>query len=290
LLELSRQRFNPSLTEAQFEKCSHCHGAGYVRTVDSASILALRALEEEGIRGRATQIFLSMPNTVALYILNNKRDRLIEIEKRYGFEVFVRADDSLAPTGFHLEPIKGEVTRSEDDEDHSGDEYSSLHSDHDADEQYSEQPQQQSNSRARQTRQNNDRPRSGQNSGRDSGRGGRGQNRNQEQQQYNEMPNEIVEQPSAPAQAVVETTSPAKAPPKDTGFKAKRFSSRKPKSETPKNETPNTEVTDVTNIVSAPQASMSQPAKANDDHEYGSSSEASQSGSKKKGWWNKLID
>ena len=46
LLEMSRQRLNPSLTEAQFEKCHECGGAGHVRTEDSASILALRALEE----------------------------------------------------------------------------------------------------------------------------------------------------------------------------------------------------------------------------------------------------
>lgn len=122
LLELSRQRLNPSLTEAQFEKCPHCKGVGNIRTVDSATIMALRALEEEGIHGRATQIFLSVPNAIALYILNQKRDMLATIEKRYGFTVFVRVDESLAPTGHQIESFKAAPTDDDvnDDEDHDG--------------------------------------------------------------------------------------------------------------------------------------------------------------------------
>lgn len=120
LLELSRQRLNPSLTEAQFEKCPHCKGVGNIRTVDSATIMALRALEEEGIHGRATQIFLSVPNAIALYILNQKRDMLATIEKRYGFTVFVRVDETLAPTGHQIESFKAAPTDDDvnDDEDH----------------------------------------------------------------------------------------------------------------------------------------------------------------------------
>ena len=122
LLELSRQRLNPSVTEAQFEKCSHCQGVGVVRTVDSASILALRSLEEEGIRNRSSEVILSVPNAVAIYILNNKRTMLADIERRYEFSVLIRVDDELAPTGFKVESVKEVVeeesraTRMDDDE------------------------------------------------------------------------------------------------------------------------------------------------------------------------------
>ncbi|WP_435641012.1 Rne/Rng family ribonuclease [Micavibrio aeruginosavorus] len=115
LLEMSRQRLNPSLTEAQFEKCHECGGAGHVRTEDSASILALRALEEEGIRGRATTVHLTVPPRVALYILNHKRAMMEDIERRYGFTILIRVDEDLTASDFKIESIKAQPR--DDDED-----------------------------------------------------------------------------------------------------------------------------------------------------------------------------
>ncbi len=107
LMELSRQRLNPSLTEAQFQKCAHCEGIGYVRTVDSAAITALRALEEEGIRGRSVEVILQLPNEVAIYILNHKRDMLDDIERRYGFRISIRTDEALAPDNHKIDLVRG---------------------------------------------------------------------------------------------------------------------------------------------------------------------------------------
>lgn len=106
LLELSRQRLNPSLTEAQFEKCPHCDGVGLVKTLDYAAISALRALEEEGIKGTSSELSLNLPNKVAVYILNNKRDMLAAIEKRYDFRVHIRTDDALYTSEFRLDIIQ----------------------------------------------------------------------------------------------------------------------------------------------------------------------------------------
>lgn len=107
LMELSRQRLNPSLTEAQFQKCAHCEGIGYVRTVDSAAITALRALEEEGIRGRSVEVVLHLSNEVAIYILNHKRDMLDDIERRYGFRIMIRIDEALAPDNHKIDLVRG---------------------------------------------------------------------------------------------------------------------------------------------------------------------------------------
>jgi len=109
LLEMSRQRLNPSLTEAQFERCPHCKGVGNIRTIDMTAITALRALEEEGgLERGAAEVGLHLPDAVALYILNNKRDILMDIERRYGFRVTICNDESLAPAGFRLEPRTAE--------------------------------------------------------------------------------------------------------------------------------------------------------------------------------------
>jgi len=107
LLELSRQRLNPSLTEAQYEICPHCNGSGHIRTVDSAAIMALRALEEEGIRGRSKGIALVVSNVIALYILNQKRDMLADIERRHEVKVLISVDESLASTDYRVEILNG---------------------------------------------------------------------------------------------------------------------------------------------------------------------------------------
>ena len=85
LLEMSRQRLRPSLLEHSTEICPHCAGTGRIRSIESAALHALRAIEEEGVRRRAGEIVVSVPPNVALYLLNQKRHTLSEIEKRYGF-------------------------------------------------------------------------------------------------------------------------------------------------------------------------------------------------------------
>lgn len=115
LLEMSRQRLNPSLTEAQYETCSHCDGRGVVRNCDSTSILLLRNLEEEGIKGRAAQLIVHVSNDVALYILNNKRAHLDEIESRYGFTVSIRSDSTLGVDKFRVEVARPVDSGANDD-------------------------------------------------------------------------------------------------------------------------------------------------------------------------------
>ena len=106
LLELSRQRLRPSLVEAAYETCSHCQGAGIVPSVESTALKALRAIEEEGIKRKSSHIGVSLPTHVALFILNNKRQMLHDIEIRYGFRVDIRPDDTLADNQHQVERIR----------------------------------------------------------------------------------------------------------------------------------------------------------------------------------------
>lgn len=119
LMELSRQRLNPSLTETQSQQCPHCNGVGRVRTLDSAAILVMRAIEEEGIAGRASEIAVHLSGAVALYILNHKRTMLATLERRYGFKIFISADETLGPAGYRIEPLR---PASREDQQASGDE------------------------------------------------------------------------------------------------------------------------------------------------------------------------
>ncbi len=102
LLELSRQRLNPSVTESQFEVCGHCAGFGYTRTTDSAAVIALRAVEEQAIKNKHTEIELRIPDEVALYILNHKRAMLEGIEEQFKLEIRIESDSELTPGAFEI--------------------------------------------------------------------------------------------------------------------------------------------------------------------------------------------
>ncbi|MGD9617217.1 MAG: Rne/Rng family ribonuclease [Alphaproteobacteria bacterium] len=106
LLEMSRQRLRPSLTETSTQPCPHCGGTGFIRSVESTALHVLRSIEEEGIRRRSAEICVYVPTTVALYILNQKRDSLNRIETRYTLHVMVARDDSLIPPAFRLERLR----------------------------------------------------------------------------------------------------------------------------------------------------------------------------------------
>ena len=113
LLELSRQRLRPSLIETSSEPCPYCAGSGIRRSTDSAALKVLRAIEEEGNRGRADGITVHVPTAVALYVLNQKRASLADLESRYGLSVLMEGDDSLIPPDHRIERI-GEGQPKED--------------------------------------------------------------------------------------------------------------------------------------------------------------------------------
>jgi ribonuclease E len=89
LMEMSRQRLQPSLTETHFETCPHCHGMGVVKTIDTVALAVLRAIEEEGIVKPNSNITVTIENDVALYLLNNRRQTLGDLESRYDLAVTV---------------------------------------------------------------------------------------------------------------------------------------------------------------------------------------------------------
>ena len=106
LLEMSRQRLRPSLVESNFIPCPHCNGTGLVRSVESSAVHVLRAIEEEGAKRRASEIMVRVAGQIALYILNQKRDRLGAIEARYGMRVLFDPDPSLVPPQVKIDRLK----------------------------------------------------------------------------------------------------------------------------------------------------------------------------------------
>jgi len=76
LLEMSRQRLRPSLGEGTDNVCPRCHGAGTIRTVESAALSILRLLEEDAMKDNTARVVADVPVEIATYLLNEKRQNL----------------------------------------------------------------------------------------------------------------------------------------------------------------------------------------------------------------------
>ncbi len=109
LLELSRQRLRPSLLETSFEPCPYCGGMGVCRTTESTVLSILRKIEEEGLKAKGGSVTVTAAPTVAMYLLNQKRKTLAQLEIRFQLRIVIAADGSFAPAEHRLERVKGAV-------------------------------------------------------------------------------------------------------------------------------------------------------------------------------------
>lgn len=107
LLELSRQRMHSSFFESSYQTCPCCNGKGMVRTTESSAVYVLRGIEEEGIKNRTARLNVYIPMDIAIYLLNQKRQMLLNLEQRYNMEVIISADDSIKNIAdYRIERIK----------------------------------------------------------------------------------------------------------------------------------------------------------------------------------------
>jgi len=95
LMEISRQRRRLGVIEGATEACPHCHGAGRVRSAESAALMALRAVDIEVGKNGAGVVHLRVPTATALYILNFKRGHLDRLQEQRGVTLVVMVDDRL---------------------------------------------------------------------------------------------------------------------------------------------------------------------------------------------------
>jgi len=114
LLELSRQRLRPSITETTTDVCPHCDGSGIRRSTESTALHVLRGIEEECAKKTAAEMNVSLPTQAALYILNHKREALAEIEHKFKTKIVISEDDTLIPPAFTVERVNADDGESGD--------------------------------------------------------------------------------------------------------------------------------------------------------------------------------
>ncbi len=109
LLELSRQRLQPSLGETSHTACPRCHGTGFIRDTESSALHILRILQEEAMKENTAIVRAQVPVDVATFLLNEKRGDIYAIEARLKVHVM------LIPN-IHLETPNYAVLRIRHDE------------------------------------------------------------------------------------------------------------------------------------------------------------------------------
>jgi ribonuclease E len=111
LLEMSRQRIRTGVLEGSTVVCAHCMGAGVVRSTASIALHVLRVLEDALIKSATHNMTVRTRTEVALYVLNQKRAHLRDLERRFGVTILVGADDTLTGVNYHAfergEPATG---------------------------------------------------------------------------------------------------------------------------------------------------------------------------------------
>ncbi len=106
LLELSRQRLQPSLEETTHSACPRCHGTGYIRDTASTALHVLRILQEEAMKENTAAIHAQVPVDVATYLLNEKRSEIFGIEARLKVNVLLIPNPNLATPNYHVERLR----------------------------------------------------------------------------------------------------------------------------------------------------------------------------------------
>ncbi len=110
LLEMSRQRLRTGMLEGSTKPCPMCQGTGMVRSVESVALDILRSIEDRLITDGVVPLVATTAVDVALYILNQKRAHLNDIQLRYRIPITVTADENMHVSQFVIErAAEGEI-------------------------------------------------------------------------------------------------------------------------------------------------------------------------------------
>ena len=113
LMEMSRQRIRASVLESTTQVCPTCEGLGHVRAASSVVLAVLRAIEEQLNRSSKHNLAVKVSTPTALYMLNNKRDNLGDLEQRFGVSISIETDDAMGGQPCIID--RGEVANSQTD-------------------------------------------------------------------------------------------------------------------------------------------------------------------------------
>ena len=98
LIEMTRQRMQPSLKKRVFNDCTHCSGTGFVKNHETMAIEVMRQLQLSAHRcPPGTNVAIAVHPDVAYFVLNRKRREIAELETRLSMEVSILGRPGVSP-------------------------------------------------------------------------------------------------------------------------------------------------------------------------------------------------
>ena len=111
LLEMSRQRLRPALTEGSHITCPRCNGTGHIRDTESSALHILRIIQEESMKDNTAAVHVQVPVEVASFLLNEKRTEITKIELKQRITVLLVPNKTLETPNYRLERLKHDDPR-----------------------------------------------------------------------------------------------------------------------------------------------------------------------------------
>ena len=111
LLEMSRQRLKPALSEGSSIPCPRCGGSGHIRDTESSALQILRIIQEESMKDNSAAVYAQVPVEVASFLLNEKRSEIAKIELQQRINVLLVPNKSMETPHYKLERLKHDDPR-----------------------------------------------------------------------------------------------------------------------------------------------------------------------------------
>ncbi|ETO91841.1 MAG: ribonuclease E [Candidatus Xenolissoclinum pacificiensis L6] len=103
MMEISRQRTGSSIYELNTTECKCCNGNGRVMSTEYISIRIIRALYDYKMTSlQNPHIVIRTDHTTALYLLNERRKKIFQIENNMSVRIQVMPDDSIPYGSFNI--------------------------------------------------------------------------------------------------------------------------------------------------------------------------------------------
>ncbi|MDM0123116.1 ribonuclease E/G [Variovorax arabinosiphilus] len=111
LMEMSRQRLKPALSEGSSIPCPRCGGSGHIRDTESSALQILRIIQEECLKDNTAAVHVQVPVEVASFLLNEKRPEIAKIELKQRVTVLMVPNKTFETPHYKLERLKHDDPR-----------------------------------------------------------------------------------------------------------------------------------------------------------------------------------
>ncbi len=108
LMQISRQKLGRPIQMGSYHVCEYCQGRGVTRSVETQSLSYLRRIQTGVAHKNVVGVNCRLPIKVSQYLLNNKREELLEMENKYGAVIRIEPAPEMTPEDNLIEFTKGD--------------------------------------------------------------------------------------------------------------------------------------------------------------------------------------